>query len=204
MYDDEATGCVAHDDDHVGADAVVSEAPLGTQLTVEREADKWAREWLAPVPGFTPANPPAPVWPEMLGEQLPTPCVTALQDACRSFRSGSGLGWDGLHPRALLRLPVLALHALLKLLILAELLGAWPAGIGCVVIALLPKPEGGLRPIGLFPSLVRVWMRVRLPIAQIWMRGHERPYFFGGAPKGGSGRCLEASGQSGDGGGHWQ
>ena len=67
---------------------------------------------------------------------------------------------------------------------LAELMGVWPAAIGEVIIALLPKSDGGKRPIGLFPSLVRLWMRMRLPVAQAWQRSHERPYFYAGPAKG--------------------
>ena len=43
---------------------------------------------------------------------------------------------------------------------------------------------GGGRPIGLFPSIVRIWMRVRLELAQEWVRDHERPFFYAGPCKG--------------------
>ena len=49
-----------------------------------------------------------------------------------------------------------------------------------VIIVLLPKPAGGLRPIGLFPTTIRIWMRVRLPIAQAWEAEHASPSLFGG------------------------
>ena len=56
--------------------------------------------------------------------------------------------------------------------------------IGIVVIALLPNTGGGNRPIGLCPSLIRLWMRMRLPIAQTWQAANDRPYFFAGEAKG--------------------
>ena len=56
--------------------------------------------------------------------------------------------------------------------------------IGIVIIALLPKAGGGNRPIGLCPSMVRLWMRLRLPVAQAWQSMHDRPYFFAGEAKG--------------------
>ena len=31
-----------------------------------------------------------------------------------------------------------------------------------VLIMLLPKPEGGLRPIGILPLILRAWMRTRV------------------------------------------
>ena len=154
------------------------EVPLDCQQTVAFEADKWAREWQVG------QSPPLPIWPAALGEPMPTPCLHAARQACKSFAAGTGLGWDRLHPRVLLRCSEQALLALLRLFILAELLGTWPQQIGVVIVALLPKPDGGRRPIGLFPSLVRLWMRIRLAVAQTWQSAHERPYFYAGPAKG--------------------
>ena len=160
-------------------------APLSAPRSLQQEADaeccKWADEWLATE--RCPA-PPLPPWPLALGQPLPAPCLAVLTAALASFPAATGLGWDNMHPRALLRLPTSALRAMLRLLILAELLGAWPRCIGLVIIVLLPKADGGRRPIGLQPLLNRVWGRVRLAIAQTWQREHERPYFFAGAGKG--------------------
>ena len=66
----------------------------------------------------------------------------------------------GAHPRRG------AVRAVIRVLILAELLGEWPSAVGHVLVALLPKPDGGRSPIGLLPMLVRVWTRVRLQVAQ--------------------------------------
>ncbi len=62
--------------------------------------------------------------------------------------------------------------------------GRWPEGVAVVIIALLPKPDGGHRPIGLFPLLVRVWARLRKTAAQSWEKDHERTFFYAGAAKG--------------------
>ena len=64
---------------------------------------------------------------------------------------GPTLGSDRYHPRNLLRLAPDLLEALLQIFVLCELLGAWPSVITDVLIALLPKPAGGLRPIGISP-----------------------------------------------------
>ena len=37
-----------------------------------------------------------------------------------------------------------------------------------VVVVLLPKAEGGFRPIGLIPNAPRIWMRVRRIEAKAW------------------------------------
>eukprot|EP00972_Heterocapsa_arctica_P044949 6633659-Heterocapsa_arctica.AAC.1 len=67
-----------------------------------------------------------------------------------------------MHPRAWLRLGDAVLTSLLHFFVLVEATGRWPAAIGHVMIVLLAKAAGGFRPIGLFPSVVRIWMRVRL------------------------------------------
>ena len=89
-----------------------------------------------------------------------------------------------MHPRSLPRLPAAAMHALLRIFMLAEVLGKWPDALGVVLVVLLPKADGGHRPIGLLPSLVRLWMRIRLPVAQAWQAAHERPFFYAGPAKG--------------------
>lgn len=51
---------------------------------------------------------------------------------------------------------------------LCEILGAWPTVISDGLIALLPNPAGGLRPSGIFSTLIRVWFRLRAPIGRAW------------------------------------
>ena len=152
--------------------------PLHSQHEVEREATAWATVWQSS------AHPPAPAWPALLGQQMPAICVSAAMHACSTFPDGTALGWDNMHPRALKRISVGAITALLRILMLAELVGQWPQKIGIVIIALLPKAGGGNRPIGLCPSLIRLWMRIRLPVAQAWQAANDRPYFFAGEAKG--------------------
>ena len=148
--------------------------PLHSQQDVEREARAWASVWQAD------AQPPTPLWPTIMGESLPELCVTAAMYACAAFPSDTGLGWDNLHPRALRRVSVAAVATLLRIFVVAEILGWWPEMIGIVVIALLPKAGGGNRPIGLCKSLIRLWMRMRLPVAQAWQSANDRPYLFAG------------------------
>ena len=61
-----------------------------------------------------------------------------------------------------------------------EKLGSWCEALDLVLIVLLPKSDGGLRPIGLFPTLIRVWFRVRLGLARAWAHSHSLPCIFGG------------------------
>ena len=45
---------------------------------------------------------------------------------------------------------------------------------------LLPKPDGGRRPIGLFDSLVRIWLRARSTTAKLWEAAHPSAAIYGG------------------------
>ena len=69
---------------------------------------------------------------------------------------------------------------LATLLTEAERVGKWPDGIGVTLIVLIPKPDGGRRPIGLLPLVVRWWMRARLPAAQRWQAMNDHPFFYAG------------------------
>ena len=82
--------------------------------------------------------------------------VEAICQAALTFPVGTGLGWDGIHPRAICRLSNPTLEWLAEVLHHCETTGEWPEAIDVVIIALLPKSDGGLRPIGLMPLLVRL------------------------------------------------
>ena len=145
--------------------------PLASQDEVDLEGTQWQKEWQA---GATPSITP---WPaEFATEPLPPITVQIARQAAATFPSGTGLGWDKLHPRAIARCSDAAVLALVRILLAAELLGRWPELVGVVIACLLPKPDGGRRPIGLLPSVVRLWMRIRLDVARAWQRQHERPY----------------------------
>ena len=157
----------------------VSEAqPMTVQQLADKEATIWAAEW------GVGREVQEVTWPADLGPPPPLMTLCSLKRALASFAEATGLGWDDLHPRALLRLSDSLLLALLRLLAACERYGRWPRGVAVVIIALLPKPDGGRRPIGLFPLLPRVWMRVRRDVAREWERLHERPYLYAGVGKG--------------------
>ena len=96
-------------------------------------------------------------WPTDLGSIPLQLELGILRQVLMSFPVQLGLGWDGIHPRALTRLSDAVLEALLRLLFLCEATGEWPHMSSTVITALLPKPTLGLRPIGLFPWLPKIW-----------------------------------------------
>ena len=76
------------------------------------------------------------------------------------------------------------MQALLSMFHAVERTGRWPGAAGHVIIVLLTKAEGGFGPIGLFPSVVRIWMRIRLQDAVVWQTLHERPWLYASTAKG--------------------
>ena len=53
-----------------------------------------------------------------------------------------------------------------------------------MVVVLLPKAEGGFRPIGLIPNTPRIWTRVRRIEAKAWEISCDRKYLYAGAGRG--------------------
>jgi hypothetical protein len=74
---------------------------------------------------------------------------------------------------------------MMQIFALCELLGRWPTVITDVLIILLAKATGGFRPIGIFPTFVRVWFRARSRHIRAWEQSHDRPYFYAGSARGG-------------------
>ena len=117
----------------------------------------------------------------------------ALRSAALSFSASTGVGADNVAPRAVARLSHELLKALCAVLMATELLGAWPKRLWLVLIVLLPKPDGGRRPIGLFPSLLRIWSRARASVVRAWEVERDRPYLYGGAGKGAQRAAWQAA-----------
>ena len=62
------------------------------------------------------------------------------------------------------------------ILMAIEKLGLWPEVVSVVLIAQIPKTDGGRGPIGLLPTLVRVWEKARKPIMEAWRLHVSRSY----------------------------
>ena len=82
-------------------------------------------------------------WPDdITTEQLPPMALKDFKAALFTFANNTGLGWDGTHPRALLRLPADILRQWMALMLKCARIGAWPTSTGIVIVVLLPKAEG--------------------------------------------------------------
>ena len=122
---------------------------------------------------LTGPSSPAP-WPH----ELPT--VTEVRDCARAFKARTALGADWLRPRDLYLLSDAALELYIQIFGLALAMNEIPAVWALLLVALLPKPDGGDRPIGLFPTFLRVlsrWYRRRL--GQRWLAITDSPVHFG-------------------------
>jgi hypothetical protein len=152
--------------------------PASLQQAVDAEAEIWAKLWKC-----TDRYDLDDIKPSM--KSYPG-AITAdmVKEACRSFPSQTGLGPDAIQPRAVLRLSDNGIEALASILTAIELTGEWPLFTQLVMTVLLPKADGGLRPIGLFPTVYRIWMRCRRPTIKKWRREHARSYRYGGTGKG--------------------
>jgi hypothetical protein len=102
-------------------------------------------------------------------------CLTAdrLRNAARSFKKGTAQ-IDGWKPCHIGELTDGTLALLGRLLQVAEAVGQYPKAGQYVMTTLIPKPDGGLRPINLFPAVFRLHSRCRSGILKAWARGPGR------------------------------
>jgi len=162
------------------------DAPLCDQADIELEAEGWASLWKE---SETYSCQCEPLDSEPLALLLPW----AVSKSSLSFPAHTGLGADNVSPRAYSRLSHVLLKKLCALLMAIELLGCWPEAVDLVLIVLLPKPDGGRRPIGLFPSVIRLWMRARSWVAKAWEAANPRPGVFGGTGMGAQRAAWESA-----------
>ena len=111
----------------------LSPFPLSSQLGVDVAATAWGKGWKCGTPQA------ALPWPDLAQlEALPELTVDIMNDAAGTFPDNTGLGWDDFHPKAVRRCGVAAVRALIRILIVAESLGDWPAAVGVIMVCLLP------------------------------------------------------------------
>ena len=84
---------------------------------------------------------------------------------------------------AIASLPAAMRQRLADLLNECQAQGKWPTCWQLVLICLLPKADGGRRPIGLFPAVIRLWMRARASKLRDWERLHDHPALYGSTGK---------------------
>jgi len=135
--------------------ADATRVPLCDQAHIDQTAGGWATPWQEKDMYIEPKfEVDAPQFKQLL--------PWAILRACESSPLNTGLGGDNISPRAFLRLSSEALEALAVLFMLFESICTWEDVFELVMIVLLPKSDGGRRPIGLLFTTVRLWMRARI------------------------------------------
>ena len=71
------------------------------------------------------------------------------------------------------------LERLIAIFVLVEDGGRWPALALGTLIHLLPKPEGGRRPIGVLCGAVRLWGKIRKELSAEWETENDRSWAWG-------------------------
>ncbi len=151
----------------------VSSVPLNDQETADDLLQKWISIWGTDDLGLGGLN-----YFESF-TALPRLTVSEVRDAAASIKPKTAIGGDAIHHRWFLWLSDQCLERLIDLLTAVEAEGHIPEAVRLALLAFLPKLEGGLRPIGILPTVVRVWARARSSHALAWERGNSRDYFLG-------------------------
>ena len=144
--------------------------PLAPQAAAESEADCWADIWQAE------EQHAAPMWRSSLGSQLEAVPPVVIRSVCKAYKTRTGLGGDFWHPRQIGWLSDDALRCLADLWGWCEVLRTWPVQVKLLILFLLPKDEGGARPIALLPTMVRLWEACRAESVRRWELAQARPY----------------------------
>jgi len=111
---------------------------------------------------------------------LRAPTTEEIRLVCSTFSRFTAIGTDNLHPRHIGNLSDDALQVLIVIMMTAINVGKLPSAIETILVVLLPKDSGGTRPIGIFTTIVRVFMRwARRAFTDVWEQSVPRPFWFG-------------------------
>ncbi len=93
--------------------------------------------------------------------------IEQLRHVSASFKTETSC-IDGMHPKHFSGLTDPALEGLAKLFRCFEVFGQWPKAEPAVLTHLIPKPDGGLRPIALFRTTFRIYAKCRSYTVKQW------------------------------------
>ena len=159
----------------------VQRAPPGDARSAQKIADDALADWNVHWGGDV-TDEFQGVWPQFA--ELDRPSIEDFRKVARSFRAGSGLNFDRLHPRSLALLDDADVELVIDLLLDIERLGQVPS-VWLTLVVLIDKADGGKRPIGLLPSLLRLLGRLR--------RGHVKSWEASARSKFHADRCDRAN-----------
>ncbi len=111
---------------------------------------------------------------------LPRLGAWEIRRKARCFTERTAVAVDGFAIRHSTMMSDPAFVALGAMFEAMEMSGTLPKQTELVMVALLPKPAGGFRPIGLYPAVYRPWGRCRRDLAVSWERSNDRHYYAAG------------------------
>ncbi len=145
-------------------------------VLVSGEADKWEPIWRPP--GLEGARVD---WGQV--RRLARPTVHEARAAAKKFKPKTKIGVEGVNPRDLAEITDDMMEVYIDIMVTCELLGRIPERVALVIILLLNKKSGGRRPVGILPTLYRVWAAIRKPLLHAWERNWSRNFFAAGRGK---------------------
>ena len=72
----------------------VKGCPMNWQQVANNELDKWSEEWAVG------DDYDLPQWPKDCFGKMQKLSIQRLKEAAKTFPNETGLGWDGIHPKA--------------------------------------------------------------------------------------------------------
>ena len=151
--------------------------PGSAEERLETKAAPWRRLW---TPELAPFRPEAMLPRCERKLPAPMPTVGQFRDLLRTYSWGTGVGADHWRPRTLALLSdslVRRLIAIMELMFLGALI---PSQMALLLVVLIPKASGGERPIGIFPTVLRLLDRwFRWSYGAQWLRGQPADPFYG-------------------------
>ncbi len=132
------------------------------KAVLQEQVDIWSKWWVA-----TSAPTPSTI---VIPKNIDLPkdiSVQQIRTAARSFKESTS-SIDLMHPRHINGLSDRALGCLVGFIRLFESTATWPKQEQCVITTLIPKTDGGLRPIALFRTVYRVYSKIRVLEVKQW------------------------------------
>ena len=109
--------------------------------------------------------------------------LDALRSASKSYPDEKAQGIDHWSSNFIATLPNKLLQGLRDVLNCSQLFLCWPVQLMMNLITLIPKQQGGQRPIAKTPLLYRLWNRIRSQGVKQWAAGHVQDFDFAAAQR---------------------
>jgi len=110
-------------------------------------------------------------------EELPSIGGEDIEEASKVFSTTISGSPDGWHPRHFGLISEAGRRNMAHVMDMMERQGRMPPQTEVLLMVMLSKPQGGVRPICMFPAIYRVWMKIRRPHCDMWETKWHRPFF---------------------------